>query len=301
MIDWKLRSKFLSLFLIIFLLGLSCKGVRTTQDSHSIQASKPAKIHKRILVYPFQNQTAFGRGRLSGTIQEKIYDFLVDKKKILLLPYANVEQFLENKRLKGVPLVIDGSLNQPVSHKIWLEMGAHGIIYGEALKWQVKKIFDEELKKEHWVIRLKLLIRIDSAFNGKVFLNKIYWSQMPWNGAAVPGDHVSPSMISSAQMNEMVKTAISQESVDILQALGRIPWSGRILRISSQGEIIVNGGVQSGFKPRNLLKVIDEKQSKIANSSPKGFIQILKFLGRDHAICRLEDGGPFQVGDIVLL
>jgi hypothetical protein len=247
-------------------------------------------LRKRILVYPFGNQTSYGRGRLSEEIQNEIFQILEKNEKFSLISSTEVQKTLESKRLKGVSLIANGELNKPVARKMWQWLGIHGVIYGEVLRLDVKNVWNKKEKRKNTVLFLKILFRVDSGLEGSVFLNKIVQSNYPW---------IEGAEISYPEIQSLIGKTIASQEIDLLQALSRIPWSGEILRIS-QDMILINGGQWSGLKPGDSLRVLSKQTNKIANSSTLGKIRLEKALGRDNSACKLVEGGPFQVGDIVL-
>lgn len=127
---------------------------------------------------------------------------------------------------------------------------------------------------------------------------------------AVESDALESREFRNEMARSAVREAVIQLAPDVIRAVEKMAWEGRVAKISGN-KVYINSGRKSGLLSGDILRVMtpgedvyDPASSAYlgrADGQLKGTLEVIDFIGEDAAMCSVHTGGNFQEGDGVRL
>ena len=98
---------------------------------------------------------------------------------------------------------------------------------------------------------------------------------------------------------------------NLVKTLDKIEWTGRVVKVSDNGNVIINAGTETGLQIGDTLiisslgEMLTDPETGVAigrePGNPKGKVKIMSLMGTNAAICNVVDGSGFARDDQVKL
>lgn len=195
-----------------------------------------------------------------------------------------------------------------------LDLGVMVMLEGRIQDLQVKRSADSVgiIRKMTTTFEAKVRVRLAHARGGREIFNTIKTVTVEQDNVRVAESVQSDRFIreNPEVMQVIVKDAFLDFTPQILAALDKISWEGRIAAINGD-RIYLNVGRQSGLQVGDLLRVaedgdevFDPESGRHLGRVPgrmKGTLEVISYFGNDGAISVIHSGAGFRENDRVEL
>jgi hypothetical protein len=268
---------FARLFLLIILFPLACGtgcGVAKSAIHFSAEAAKEvsfkilpgqkAILKKKVLISPVMNQADVNDEKIA-MLTQTLEEMLAKEKLITHTLSRKDTPSRAELRSPQFGVVIDPDLVKEAE-----KMGMNVLVTC------ILNPFEVETKKSGiWPLRrVKREIVVSISLNaidityGTLFLNKIETGKFKIHGdSSEPGEKNWD--IDDEKLDKEFVSILDDLSSDLLNALNRLPWSGRI-ELAGSGTIKVNGGSDIGITEGSIFEVFG-KREEIRSVSGKSY------------------------------
>ena len=191
-------------------------------------------------------------------------------------------------------------------------MGAHGIIVGRIKQIRTRKIGDSV-----GVFR-KVKAEVSALVDVEMFSAKSGSTMVKETRSAVIEEEVTRVAESSYKDKELrdnpqlirsvVKAAFSKMVLNIVKALRKMSWSGRIALVRGE-KLYLNAGRMSGLQVGDVLRVTEAKEEVFdpetggflgnITGRMKGTVEVISYFGKDGAVTIVHSGSGFSENDLV--
>jgi len=309
----KRKTVYKLLAILMTMAIVSCGGMAKKQqalapidtiDYSGLVTSGPKK---RVAISEFVNKTAYGRGRLGTSASDKLATHLVKSKGFIVVEREQMAKLMGEQALG-----MSGAVNPDTAAKAGNVLGAQVIIVGSISDFGYKKEGNTGLfvKEKRQVVTAKVDIRAIDTTTGRILFAE--------SGRGVAENRTEQVLGMGGRVGydetlngKALERAIVQLTTNIIKNLQKIEWTGKIAKVSDNGNIYVNAGRLTGLRIGDLLtaatlgEMIIDPDTGLAmgreEGNPKGKIKVTQFFGSDGAICQVEEGSGFEKGDQVKL
>lgn len=261
---------------------------------------------KRVLVLDFRNDTPLNLSRIGAFTADELKRGLHLTERVIIptgLPQelrtddftkgdeVRVAQLIREGRQKGVAVMVIGRIVRLIFRQRGDEVGVFRQRQTLAAADVEAKVFDVQAGREIMAIGRSG----ETSSNAIVTLKK---------------EEMSDDAFRLEMAQFAVREAVARLVPDVLKAIEKMTWEGRIAKISGN-LIYVNAGRNSGLVNGDILKVLTPGEDIYdpstgaflgrAEGQLKGTIEVNDFIGEDGSVTRIHTGGNFQEGDLVRL
>lgn len=280
------------------------KPLSATQKVENIAQPK-----KKVMVFNFWNDTPLlnnvteGIGKFSAVELKRGLD--ISQRVILLSDPKtgfSTENFIQGNQIKVAQLIREGR-----------RLGVAALVIGKISKLVFRQKGGDIgiFKHKQSFAASDIEIKIFDVANGKEVLAT---SRSADSQSGTLTGYETESLENPLFRTELIKLAVrntvAQLIPDVLKAIDKLAWEGRVAKVSS-GKIYISSGKVSGLVAGDILKVMatgedifDPITGAFLGRAPgqlKGTLEVIDFLGMDGAIAQIHTGSNFLPGDIVQL
>lgn len=259
----------------------------------------------RVLIMPFLSK---------GTQKEQI---LEDSRRALVRELGATKRFviLDNRDLpKDLKTYMnaEGDFDLEAISKVAANMGIAAVIEGKVIDIRAKRLGDSVgmFRKVSAQVESEMRLRVAAARNGKEILNEMRSAVADTSTTQFMEDSFDEkSLTEDANLiRESVRKATVSSVANIVRAVEKLTWEGRIALISGE-RVFINAGRLSGLQIGDILKVTedgeevyDPETGRFIGTAPgrmKGTIELVSYFGKDGAIGIYHSGSGFKENDKV--
>ncbi len=262
-------------------------------------------LRRRVVVLPFLNLSPYASESAAGIAKAALIKRLNASGEILSLSASDLpEDVTKYQKDDGY----DIAKLLPMVRKI----GAHGIVVGRIKQIRTRKIGDSV-----GLIR-KVRAEVTALVDLEMFSAKSGASMVRESRSAKIEEEVTRVAESSYKDKELrdnpqliravVKEAFSKMVFNIVKALRKMSWSGRIALVRGE-KLYLNAGRLSGLQVGDILRVTEAKEEVFDPESGgflgnitgrmKGTVEVISYFGKDGAVTIVHSGSGFEENDLV--
>jgi curli biogenesis system outer membrane secretion channel CsgG len=275
--------------------------------------SANAQLKKRIAVSRFEDRTGSGYNSLGEGMADMLITALVKSKKFMVLERQEIERLLQEQQF-GESFMV----TPETAPKVGQMLGAELFVIGSVTEFGQKEsdisggtsLFGAGLKTK--TSRAAVDIRLVNTTTGEIIASETEEGSKSSTGIAVAFEDINFSNLDSWDDTDIGKAA--REAIDrciklIAGNMEKIPWSGKILKVNSDGTVLMKpgseGNVNTGteffvYRPGEDIKDPDSGLSIGADETKIGKIKVTEdALKGKAAKAKVLEGTGFQAGDIL--
>ena len=278
-------------------------------QSHASPTEKLEKIKqpkKKVLVLAFWNDTPVVDDTLGEYAADELKRALLISKRVLFPEEKTVtavtKDFVEGDRVQTTQLIREGR-----------RLGVTSMVVG-----RISKIVFRHDREEVGILReaqnttaVDLEIKVFDVTSGRE-VHSSKKSGGAQNTSKVIFDE-DPTATKEGRMEiarEAVHDAVQKLGPEVLLAMDKMDWQGRIAKIMGN-KVYINAGRASGILAGDILKVLSPGEDIVdpvtkallgrSEGMLKGTLEVTDFIGQDSSMTIIHTGGNFQEGDVVRL
>ncbi len=261
---------------------------------------------KRVMVLNFWNDTPVKQNDFGIFASDELKRGLFLSQKVLLTSdfkndlktedfvdgeHVRVAQLIREGRKLGVSILIIGRVTKIIFRQRGDDVGLFRQRQSLAAADVEIKVFDVQAGRE--------LVAISQSGEASA-------SAM----AAFGGSDLESSTYRAELIQVALREAISKFVADVIHAVDKVAWQGRIAKLIGP-KIYINAGKVSGLIAGDILRVMnpgeevyDPQSGALLGKSQgqlKGTLEVVDFIGTDGAVTETHTGGSFREGDLVEL
>jgi curli biogenesis system outer membrane secretion channel CsgG len=272
-----------------------------------------AQLKKRIAVSRFEDRTGSGYHSLGDGMADMLITALVKSKKFMVLERQEIERILQEQQF-GESFMV----TPETAPKVGQILGVELFVIGSVTEFGQKEsdisggtsLFGAGLKTK--TSRAAVDIRLVNTSTGEIIASETEEGSKSSTGIGISYEDINFSNLDSWDDTDIGKAA--REAIDgcvklIAENMEKIPWSGKILKINSDGTVLMKpgseGNVKVGmeffvFRPGEEIKDPDTGLSLGAEETKIGKIKVTEdALKGKAAKAKVLEGSGFQAGDTV--
>lgn len=272
-----------------------------------------AQLKKRIAVSRFEDRTGSGYRSLGEGMADMLITALVKTKKFIVLERQEVERLLHEQQFGQSFMVTPES-----APKIGQMLGAELFVIGSVSEFGQKEsnvgggfsVFGAGLKTK--TSRAAVDIRLVNTSTGEIIASETKSGSESSTGIAIAYEDINFSNLNSWDDTDIGKAA--RQAIDgcvklIVENMEKIPWSGKILKVNSDGTVLMKpgseGNVKVGmefivFRLGEEIKDPDTGLSLGAEEIKIGKIKVIEdALKGKAAKAKIIEGSDLKTGDII--
>ncbi|HRO67962.1 MAG TPA: hypothetical protein PL182_10395 [Pseudobdellovibrionaceae bacterium] len=279
----------------------------TLQESNNLPARTDGAPRKRVMVLPFLDAAP---DRSAEFREQARRAFLMDLNRSgSMLAVDSLEM-----KLDAMKSVEGGEFRFADLAKQAKDMGVAALLEGKILDIRVKRTADTVgiMRKMTTTFEAVVRVRMAHARTGKEFFNTTKTVTLEQDGVRLGERTETDRFIRENPqfLVTIVKDAFLDFTPQIVSALDRLVWEGRIAALSGD-RIYLNVGRLSGLQIGDLLRVSESGEDVFDPQSgghigqvpgrQKGTLEVVSFFGTDGSIAVIHSGGGFKENDKVEL
>jgi len=253
MVSFSIKSHLRIVLGLLPLLVMLIVGCASTQRVYSSVVSDKSALKKRILVLPILDQAALGEDRIKS-IESVLISALAKDGNVVVVAPPNPGAPSDKTKIPRHGIVID-----PDQAKKADQMGMNALItaFISPLDFSSRKWGIWPFRKVKHEAEISMVINAFDVITGTLFLSHIesrkIMAEVDFDEGEQEGQASKPEIDEKAAekaLNEIVQDQASTVS----EALGRQPWSGRILSAGSEG-VTISAGKDVGLSAGTMFEV----------------------------------------------
>jgi hypothetical protein len=321
-----LTTRFFSLILVFFVGGVGCaqtQPLRRTQaeyhdeyDGSYYRRNTPERSvesveyliqpKQRVMVLDFWNNTPIQDEELGRVAADELRRALFMSQRVVLPPqvqgHKRTEEFLAGDRVRVAQLVREGK-----------QSGVAVGVLGRIARIAFRQTGDDVglLRQKQSLAIVEVELKAFDLRSGREMISAGRTAQATANVIlAMEDESLEGKRFRSELTQRALRNAADVLVLDVLQALDKMAWEGRIAKKIGH-KYYTNAGRKSGLLIGDILKVMtpgDDVYDPMTGAflgrtegQLKGTLEVVDFVGDDAAVTHLHSGGNLQEGDIVRL
>jgi hypothetical protein len=260
---------------------------------------------KRIVVINFWNDTPVKLESLGAYAADELRHSLFMSQKIIVPPDVksalSSDDFVQGDQIKVAQLIREGR-----------RLGVAVLLMGRITKIVFRQKGDDIglFRQKQSYAAVEVEAKLFDIQGGREILAASKGSEASSSTiAAIDGD--SSSLEFREDLTKAaIKQAIEGFVPDVLKAIEKMTWQGRVAKIAGN-RIYVNAGRASGLITGDILKVMSPGDDVYdpdsgsylgrAKGMMKGTVEVVDFIGQDGSVTEIHTGGNFREEDVVQL
>ncbi len=261
---------------------------------------------KRVVIFDFWNDTPVKSKTLGQFAADEIRRSLFATQRMILptelkLEHAT-EDFLQGDRVKVAQLIREGR-----------QMGVSVLVIGRLTRIVFRQRGDEVglLRQKQSLAAVDVELKLFDVAAGREIMAAAKSGEASQNSLiALEGNNAENLEFRNELTSLALRNATSQLVPDVIRAIEKMQWEGRIAKIAGP-KIYINAGKASGLVAGDILKVLapgDDVYDPATGAylgrtqgQLKGTLEVVDFLGTDGAVTEIHTGANFQDADVVQL
>ena len=287
-----------------FYSGKANQNILVDPYSQSVKTSGDPK--KRVVVLNFWNASPVKLDFLGPFAADELRRGLAISQRVIFPTDAKTEttteDYIQGDQVKVGQLVREGR-----------RLGVAVIVIGRVSKIVFRQKGDDVgiFRKKEALAAVEVEYKVFDVQSGREILADSRFGEVVGTSLVVFEDSkIQDPTYRADLIKGALRESIARIIPDVLIAVDKLSWQGRIARVQSD-KIFINAGKTTGIMPGDILLVqtqgddIYDPQSGIylgqAKGHSKGTLEVVDFLGTDGAIGKIQSGGNFKEGDLVQL
>ena len=278
-----------------------------------LTASVDAQLKKRIAVSRFQDRSGAGYAGIGSGVADMLSTALVKSGKFSVIERQDIDKVFAEQHLGQ-----SGAVTPESAAKAGKVLGVELLVIGSVSEFGVKKrevsgginVFGAGV--DHKTARAVVDLRLVNSTTGEVLAAESEEGTESTIGVGVRYERIDFSSVSSWNDTDIGKAC--REAVDkcvelIVENMEKVPWSGKVLKVNSDGTVIMKPGSEAGvavgaeflvFRPGDEIKDPDTGLSMGNEETRVGRVKVKEDMLKGKA-CKavVLEGAPLQVGDIL--
>lgn len=316
------KYSFLFLFLFLTILIFGCAGIpeltsfRTDNIVRGPEFSPYSGLKKRIAVVDFETLSTKSSDKLGSAVADMLVTQLIRSERFIVVERSRIEQILQEQAIGQSGAVTEESA--PVVGRL---LGAESLIIGKVIEAKQETgahKFDDEDNK--WGLALKATVahtqihyKMINSSTGEILLaDNVTASEIKPGFGLETKDFDFNNMFDFDQtvLGTAIRKAVNKMSQDIVDNVGVIAWTGKVVQAKADTLVYFTPGKESGVKTGQLFDVyapltLDSDAAGIPSSTAlhsdnvKARIRVTGFIGDKVARAKVLLGRRIERGDIV--
>jgi curli biogenesis system outer membrane secretion channel CsgG len=278
-----------------------------------VSLSAEAQLKKRVAVARFQDRSGAGYAHIGDGVADMLATALVKSGSFLVLEREEMEKVAYEQQFTNSSMVTPETATQ-----LGKILGAEILIIGSVTEFGQKEsnigggisVFGAGVKTK--TSRAAVDIRLVNVMTGEVLAAETEDGEESTTGIAVRYEDIDFSNINSwddTDIGKACREAVDKCVVLITDNMTKLPWQGKILKINTDGTLLMKpgseGNVKVGmefkvYRPGEEIKDPDTGLSLGAEESLIGSIKVTEDqLKGKAAKAKILQGSNFVVGDLV--
>lgn len=272
------------------------RQARPTEDSG---------LRRRVVVLPFLNLSPYTSESSVRIARDTLISHLTQTGEVLSLSASDLPEDVTKYQVDDG---YDIAKILPMARKI----GAHGIIVGRIKEIRTRKVGDSIGLFRKVKAEVKALVDIEmySAKSGSSMVKESRTAVIEEEVTRVAkSSYTDKELQDNPQLvRSVVKAAFSKMVMNVVRALRKMSWSGRIALVRGE-KLYLNAGRLSGIQVGDILRVTEAKEEVFDPETGgflgnimgrmKGTVEVISYFGKDGAVTIVHSGSGFNENDIV--
>jgi len=298
--------------LVLFMTLIACGGPKHTAQVAPEDTIDYSKLitggpKKRVAISKFVNKTAYGKGRLGTSASDKLSTHLVKSNAFIVIEREELGKVMGEQALG-----MSGAVSSTTAAKAGNLLGAQALIVGSISEFGYTKTGQDAgiFKSKKQTVRAVVDIRAIDTTTGMIVFAEQGIGEVDKETSQFLG-FGSKSGYDETLNGKALNAAIVKVMSNLVTNLDKMEWSGKIAKVSDNGNVIINAGTKTGLTIGDVLNVsslgemIIDPDTGVAMGrepgNPKGKLEVASFFGADGALCKVKEGMGFERGDQVKL
>lgn len=297
------RTRCLSLGLLLLTAG--CNPSTTIKQKEAMAINTPeglAGLKRRIGVVDFENKTTYGANRLGTSASDILITELAKSNRFIVVERDKMGKLMEEQKLG-----LSGAIDPRTAAKMGKILGLNAIVTGAISQFGEETEGSEYLitQSKAQVVKCTVDIRVVDVETGQILYAD--------SGAGLARKHTGGFLglgtragYDETLEGEALRAAIVKFVNNIVDQVGKKPWSCRVADVDSQS-VYLNAGHDSGVPVGMKLAVYHAGRPitdpttglVIGNTEEKvGDLKVVRYFGDDGSVAELSSGQMPSAGDI---
>lgn len=192
-------------------------------------------------------------------------------------------------------------------------LGIAAVVEGKVLEVRVKRIGDTLglIREAKLHVSARVRVRVYAGRSGKEIFSDVRASEAEVSATLVGEIDGRTSLRDDPELSRVaVARAFQAAAPDLIRAVEKLGWEGRVATISGE-RVFINAGRLTGLQVGDILKVTEEgddiydpETGRFVGTAPgrlKGTVEVMSYFGKDGAIAVIHSGAGFLENDHVEL
>jgi curli biogenesis system outer membrane secretion channel CsgG len=278
-----------------------------------IATAADGQLKKRIAVTRFEDKSGAGYANIGDGVADMLATALVKSGKFFVIERKELDKVLAEQHLGA-----SGAVTPETAAKAGKVLGVELLVIGGVTEFGIKerevsggiKVFGAGVG--HKSARAVVDIRLVNSTTAEIIAAETEEGTESTLGVGVRYQDIDFSSVSRWNDTDIGKAC--REAVDkcvelIVENMEKVPWSGKVLKLNSDGTVVMKPGSEAGvavgsefavFRPGEEIKDPDTGLSMGAEETRVGRVVVKEDMLQGKA-CKAAviEGGPLKVGDIV--
>lgn len=272
-----------------------------------------AQPKKRVAVARFEDRTGSGYHSLGEGVADMLITALVRSGKFTVIERQEIERVIEEQQFGSSFMV-----TPETAPKIGQLLGVELFVVGSVTEFGTKEnnvslglsTFGGGVSKR--TSRAVVDIRLVNTTTGEILASESFDGEESTSGLSVSTqdiDFSNTSAWSDSDIGKATRKAVDGCAGLITENMGKVEWSGKVLKVNADGTILIKPGSEGNVKPGMEFIIVrlgedvkdpDTGLSLGAEEETVGAIKVIEdALKGKAAKARVTDGKDLKVGDIV--
>ncbi len=302
---YKFTLPFLSLFLIHCSLMEQAQQRREVRDLPRQARTDDGGMRRRVVVLPILNLSPYASDSAAEIARQALVKRLNATGEIIPMSVNDLEEDVSKYQ-------VDDGYDIPKMLAMVRKVGAHGIIVGRIKQIRTRKIGDSVglFRKVKAEVTALVDLEMFSAKSGNSMVRETRSASIEEEVTRVAeSSYKDKELRDNPQLIRSVVTqAFSKMVLNVVKALRKMSWSGRIALVRGE-KLYLNAGRLSGLQVGDILRVTEAKEevfdpetgSFLGNITGrmKGTVEVVSYFGKDGAVTIVHSGSGFEENDLV--
>lgn len=272
-----------------------------------------AQLKKRIAVVRFEDKSGAGYANIGKGVADMLVTALVKSGKFSVIERQELDKVFAEQHLGN-----SGNVTPETAAKAGRVLGVELLVIGSVTEFGISdreiaggmKIFGAGLG--HKSARAVVDIRLVNSSTAEIIAAET--EEGTESTLSVAGRYKDINFSDVSKWNDTDIGKACREAIDkcvelISDNMGKVPWSGKVLKVNADGTILMKPGTESGvqidaefdvFRPGEEVKDPDTGLSMGAEETRVGAVKVKESMLQGKA-CKavVLEGAPLKVGDIL--
>lgn len=269
------------------------------------RATDDSALRRRVVVLPILNLSPYASESSAAIARQALVARLNKTGEIITISGEdlsdNISQFQKDDGYDIAKLL-------PLARKA----GVHGIIVGRIRQIRTRKIGDSVglFRKIKAEVSALVDVEMFSAKSGNSMVKETRSAQIEEEITRVAESSYKDKQLQDNPklVRSVVTAAFSKMVMNVVRALRKMSWSGRIALVRGE-KLYLNAGRMSGLQVGDILRVTEAKEEVYdpetggflgnITGRMKGTVEVISYFGKDGAVTIVHSGSGFKENDLV--